>query len=337
MLGQGYEGHVPRVNASRAPGLWQTLHIRFCAPRFDASGAKVEDARFELVVLNGAVLHQDVTVSGPTRAAAFTDEAPMGPLMIQGDHGPVAFRNVRYKRYDARRLETSGVRYRIEVSNPGAASDNALSVQEGELPALAAHTIQEADPLKIEYAGTLHVPAAGLHRFSVALDWITGDPHFEDQCIGGAALVIDGTEVLRHDANMNEVASSATLEAGAHPFSFTFHKTVGWRPPSVTLIVEGPTSPPHRLTAAPPRRTSPVIILVEAGPSSTILRGFVEHEGITYTHAVSVATPSGVHYNLDLATGAVLHMWRGPFLNAAGMWHNRGHDQLVQPLGSVLT
>ena len=35
---QGYEGTAPRANASRAPGLWQTLHLEFQAPRFDATG-----------------------------------------------------------------------------------------------------------------------------------------------------------------------------------------------------------------------------------------------------------------------------------------------------------
>jgi len=37
---QGYEGHAPLANASRAPGLWQHLHIEFQAPRFDAAGKK---------------------------------------------------------------------------------------------------------------------------------------------------------------------------------------------------------------------------------------------------------------------------------------------------------
>jgi len=46
------------------------------------------------VVHNGRVVHENVDVSGPTRAAAFRDEQPSGPLMLQGDHGPVAFRNV---------------------------------------------------------------------------------------------------------------------------------------------------------------------------------------------------------------------------------------------------
>ncbi len=60
-------------------------------------GKKIEDARFVKVVHNGKVIHENATTTGPTRAAAFKDEKPMGPLMIQGDHGPVAYRNVRIK------------------------------------------------------------------------------------------------------------------------------------------------------------------------------------------------------------------------------------------------
>jgi len=89
---KGYEGIAPRANACRAPGLWQHLHIEFEAPRFDAGGKKFKNARFKKVVLNGVTVHENVEVTGPTRSAAFDDEQPLGPLMIQGDHGPVAIR-----------------------------------------------------------------------------------------------------------------------------------------------------------------------------------------------------------------------------------------------------
>jgi hypothetical protein len=92
--GKGFEGHPPRVNASRAPGQWQTFDVVFRAPRFDADGKKVANAKFIKVVQNGKVVHENVEVTGPTRAAAFNDEKPTGPLMLQGDHGPVAYRNI---------------------------------------------------------------------------------------------------------------------------------------------------------------------------------------------------------------------------------------------------
>ena len=87
-------GSPPRVNASLPPGEWQTYDVKFRAPRFDADGNKTEHARFIEVVWNGEVVQENVEIEGYTRAAMLTDEAPTGPLLLQGDHGPVAYRDV---------------------------------------------------------------------------------------------------------------------------------------------------------------------------------------------------------------------------------------------------
>ena len=92
---EGYEGHTPKRNASKAPGEWQTFDITFRAPRFDAAGKKVENARFIKVVHNGQVIHENVEMTGPTRGSKFENEAASGPIVIQGDHGPVAYRNLK--------------------------------------------------------------------------------------------------------------------------------------------------------------------------------------------------------------------------------------------------
>lgn len=94
--GYGYEGHRPAVNASKPPGEWQRYKIWFKAPRFDAEGNKISNAKFVKVVHNGKVLHENVEVTGPTRAATWAnDEKAMAPLMLQGDHGPVAYRKIK--------------------------------------------------------------------------------------------------------------------------------------------------------------------------------------------------------------------------------------------------
>jgi hypothetical protein len=92
-----YDGAAPRVNASRPPGEWQTLEVLFHAPHFEAGGAQISRARFERVVLNGTVIHEDFECTGPTRGAWSEVDIPRGPLRLQGDHGPVAFRNVRLR------------------------------------------------------------------------------------------------------------------------------------------------------------------------------------------------------------------------------------------------
>ncbi len=92
--GKGFGGVAPRINASLPPGEWQRFDITFRAPRFDAQGQKTQNARFVKVIHNGVVIHENVEVTGPTRAATFNDEKPWGPLMLQGDHGPIAYRDL---------------------------------------------------------------------------------------------------------------------------------------------------------------------------------------------------------------------------------------------------
>ena len=90
-------GSPPAVNASRRPGEWQSYQIWFRAPRFDAGGKKTENARFIRVLHNGLLVQDNVEAEGPTRAHMNLVEAPLNPLMLQGDHGPVAFRNIHIR------------------------------------------------------------------------------------------------------------------------------------------------------------------------------------------------------------------------------------------------
>ncbi|MHC5074151.1 MAG: 3-keto-disaccharide hydrolase [Planctomycetota bacterium] len=94
---KGFEGNAPLTNASRRPGEWQIYNVIFRAPRFDENGVKKENARFVKVVHNGVLIHENVQVSGPTRSPAFEEEGPLGPIIFQGDHGPVAYRNIRIR------------------------------------------------------------------------------------------------------------------------------------------------------------------------------------------------------------------------------------------------
>lgn len=91
------DGSAARVNASRRPGEWQSFHAWFRAPRFDANGKKTANARFVKVLHNGLLVQENVNLEGGTRAHMPIAEAALNPLMLQGDHGPVAFRNLYYR------------------------------------------------------------------------------------------------------------------------------------------------------------------------------------------------------------------------------------------------
>jgi hypothetical protein len=199
---KGFEGYAPRVNVSRAPGLWQHFNIVFQAPRFDASGNKIQNARFVRVHHNGVLIHENVELTGPTRGPAFPGEKAMGPIVIQGDHGPVAFRNIRYRQIN---LETAA-------------------------------------------------------------------------------------QAANNDNNR--------------------------------------------------RNTRPQIYL-RPGNETMLHRSFVDYQkdpnakSRRITHAISVGEPSDIHYTVDLGTGALVQVWKGGFMDATPMWHDRGNGS-ARALGSVV-
>lgn len=91
---KGFEGRNTALHSSYPAGFWQSFDVIFKAPVFDAEGNKILNAEFVKVLHNGLPAHENVSLTGPTRASLFDDEAALGPLMLQGDHGPVAYRNV---------------------------------------------------------------------------------------------------------------------------------------------------------------------------------------------------------------------------------------------------
>lgn len=93
-MGAIYGASPPKNPLYLKPGEWQTYQIVFRAPRFDELGRKTANARFEKVVLNGRTIHENVELKGATPGGVDGKEDATGPLMFQGDHGPVAFRNI---------------------------------------------------------------------------------------------------------------------------------------------------------------------------------------------------------------------------------------------------
>lgn len=94
-----YEVAKPRVNACKAPTIWQTYDIEFHSPIFQ-DGKKAEPVRMT-VYHNGVKVHDRVAVDKDnTRAGRGGDPAQAGPILLQ-DHGnPVQYRNIWLVKFD---------------------------------------------------------------------------------------------------------------------------------------------------------------------------------------------------------------------------------------------
>ena len=94
-------GVPPKVNACKAPGEWQTLDAIFGVARsFDAEGKKTANARIVKATLNGQVIHENQDLLTPTGHAWHNKEvASRAHCLFQGDHGPVAFRNLKMREH----------------------------------------------------------------------------------------------------------------------------------------------------------------------------------------------------------------------------------------------
>lgn len=83
--GAVYGKIVPKVNASRPADQWQTADVKLVGKRVT-------------VRLNGILIIDDQEIEGVTGAALDDRVDEPGPILLQGDHGPISFRNIRIKR-----------------------------------------------------------------------------------------------------------------------------------------------------------------------------------------------------------------------------------------------
>jgi hypothetical protein len=320
---QGYEGYAPRQNVSRAPGLWQHLKLSFQAPRFDASGQKTENARLLRVELNGVLIHEDVELSGPTRGATSQQEAATGPLRLQGDHGAVAFRNIVVHNYDKPRPELKNLHYSVYEGRfeAGPLYDSIPPEAEGPSVVLTSNLSTKARQFLIRYTGTIEVPEAGEYTFRMDV-------------AGGSGLIrINQQEVIPISENRGK--GTVSLSAGEQPFEMLYSKYVDWAEPGLGLHVSAPGLREYLISDKNVSLSGGADPIIVDAAEQPLLRSFMDlPDGPRVTHAISVGSPEQLHYTYDLGHGSLVQLWRGGFLDATPMWHDRG-DGSSRPLGAV--
>ena len=96
--GSIYRLKKPDQFVCKPPGQWQTFDIAFRAARFDENHKKRENARVT-VYHNGQLIHDDVSLPRKTGAGK-PEENSRRPVLLQGHHNPVQFRNVWIQELD---------------------------------------------------------------------------------------------------------------------------------------------------------------------------------------------------------------------------------------------
>jgi 3-keto-disaccharide hydrolase len=84
-LGAVYGFLEPSDPAAKKPGEWQTFDVTLVG-------------RMITVVLNGTTIISNREIPGPTGAALDSDEGAPGPLLLQGDHTAIEYRNITIAR-----------------------------------------------------------------------------------------------------------------------------------------------------------------------------------------------------------------------------------------------
>ena len=328
--GKIYMGKAPLSNPAKAPGLWQKFKISFRAPKFNAAGEKIANAKFISVELNGVKIHDNVEVPLPTGGPVENNEKSTGPLMIQGDHGPVAFRNVKYQLIKDVQVSLSNISYKTYYGNFKVISDftELKPAASGTLPELTCEVLENENDYGSSYAGNLTVSADGDYKFILAYT-------------GGARLVINNQQLVNFQSGDGWRGDDATinLKAGTYPFEIYNFKNASWMPPRLGLYLQTSGTPKslHAFNSYPPDDNPVSPILIDPGSSPRMLRAFLDFKGDykqRLTHTIGVGDPSGTHYVYDLKSGNLVCVWHGKFVDATPMWHERG-DGSFKPQGAV--
>ena len=324
------KGVPPTSNAAKAPGLWQKIKIHFQAPRFDETGIKIANAKFVAVDLNGVRIHSNVEVPTYTGGQISKIEVAKGPLMIQGDHGPVAFRNFKYQLLKDSDVQVSELTYKTFIGDFKGLEDleNKKEVTSGNSDKIDIKVVGEEDQYGVVYSGVLEIPENDTYIITLGYT-------------GGLKFVLDGNLILENNSSsaQESLEKELKLAKGSYSFELTNIKSAEWRASKLGLFIQTVSTNKkafHVYDSYPASVNSVSPIFVDNEATSRMLRGFVAFngDGKRLSHTIGVGTPGGVNFVYDLSSANIIGVWRGNFIDATPMWHNRG-DGSFKPRGAV--
>ena len=323
---EGYEGHAPRQNAVKAPGLWNHLEVDFKAPTFDALGKKLTNARFNKVLLNGVLVHENIELLGVTRGSIL-QEVAKAPFRIQGDHGQVAFKNIMYEIFEPSNVTFAPATYEYYEGLTNGIPNKSTPASIGTVAQPTSKLAATQNGFLLKFQGKFNVPEAGEYNFSTRWNGM------------GTLLIDNDTTIKGWYLQHEEQKKVKQLSVGEHTYSIIYMKDFSWRKNGLAVFMQKQNSEKQAITertSLPDPEPTP-LVEVKVNDQPVLQRSFMMHGNKKITHAISVGMPSGLSFSYDLNQGGFLHLWRGKFLDATQMWHERGEPQTSEPLGMVIT
>lgn len=301
----------------KTPGLWQTVELWY------KIGKGSKPAMLEKLMLNGVTVREGQALTGKTP----------GPVAIVAPGGTVAIRNVGYRVLSPRNVaQWSGpVSYTIVEGQFIGSREEARTKK----------VLKQDTTSQLNYEVSYGQPRQYTIFFGGKLNALqAGDYQFELNQGGQGGVWIDGKEIIpiSHRELGQPSVGKATLTAGLHDVQVFFSRS--WLRPGLGLFVSQAGTRPqplHALASLP--EPDPVgVISVTPEMKSELIRSFVQMPGekIKRTHSLSVGSPVGLHYTVDLNQMALLQVWKGDFANVTEMWYERGEPQLLTPMGATV-
>ncbi|HEV7347916.1 family 16 glycoside hydrolase [Telluribacter sp.] len=312
----GYIGQFPAQNAAKAPGIWQTLELAYDASVPTQAGS---------ALLNTLALN-DVTVQQSVYLPLARPVAESQSLSMEVTKGTIAFRNIGYQLLaDRKPLALKGMSYKLysdSWNNPNPVK----VVREQKTDVLTQEVGAGMREFHVVYEGDMAVEEPGIYIFTTAY---TGP---------ALKLDIDGKSVIAAGETTSQDIHSGSMQLnkGNHRFRL-YYSRFPWRPAAMGLRVEAAGVRPYDLnplSSLPVPEPKPYMGVTPAGQPEMI-RSFIQlsNEKQKRTHCISVGSPAGWHYTMDLNRGALLQAWRGQFANVTEMWYERGEPQLLFTAG----
>jgi hypothetical protein len=312
----GYVGQFPTQNAAKAPGLWQTMELSYDA----AVPNLANSARLNSLELNGVTVLETVYLPNSKTAADGQ------PLSLEVTKGTIAFRNIGYQLLASRKpLTLANLNYKV-YSDKWDSKEYSKLDHEGKSAILTQEVTNGMREFHLVYEGDMDVTEAGEYIFTT----IYSGPVL--------SLDIDGKSVLAGGESTSQESHNGTanLSQGKHQFKI-YYSRFPWRQPALGLKVEKAGIRPydlHVLSSLPEPEPKPNIsVIPDMRPE--MVRSFILLNGEKYkrTHCISVGSPDGWNYTIDLNRGALIQAWRGKFADVTEMWYERGEPQLLFPAG----